>query len=137
MKKIVLSLALCAAITFISVYHAQAGLINYGRRNKAATPATGGYKAQPAKAAVPAQVAPLWMRTAPQVKTDNERTYDVNRDGKLQPAEVKIYLRGIIEIVEKKGGFTVNSDILKEYDKNKDGLISRIEVQDLKRDTEI
>ena len=77
------------------------------------------------------------MRTAPQVKTDNERTYDVNRDGKLQPAEVKIYLRGIIEIVEKKGGFTVNSDILKEYDKNKDGLISRIEVQDLKRDTEI
>ena len=146
MKKFILSISV--VFTFMLIGDAQAGLINYNRRNNTGTPTGGGYRraapaAKPAApapvkpvAAAPAATIPLWMQTPPQVKTAIERVYDVNRDGKLQPAEVKIYLRSVIETVDAKGGLTVNSDILKEYDKNKDGLISRIEVLDLKRDAQ-
>lgn len=139
MKKFILSLSVLTAFVLISVCNVQAGLINYERRNnKGAPPARGGgyQPAQPAQAVAAATPTPMWMKTPPQVKTAVEKVYDVNRDGKLQPAEVKIYLRSVIENVNAKGGLTVNSDILKEYDKNKDGLISRIEIEDLKRDVQ-
>jgi hypothetical protein len=132
MKKF-LSLSVCAACLLLFICEAQAGLINYQRRNKGGAPVRAG-----ARAAVPAApVGPAWIATPPAVKNSVEKAYDVNRDGKLQPAEVKIYLRGVIETIESKGGFTINSDILKEYDKNKDGLISRSELPDLKRDAGI
>ena len=140
MQKLILSISVVATCVFMLISNAQAGLINYKRREGATpAPAGGGYKkpapaAKAAAAAAPA--APMWMQNAPEVKTAAERVYDINRDGKLQPAEVKIFLRSVAEVVDAKGGFTVNSDILKEYDKNHDGLISRTEIVDLKRDTQ-
>lgn len=131
MKRVILSLSVCAACLLMFIYDANAGLINYDRRNKpGVAPSRGG-----APARVPAPVVvPAWMKTPPGVKNAAEKVYDVNRDGKLQPAEVKIYLRSVIETIESKGGFTINSDILREYDKNRDGVISRYELPDLKRD---
>lgn len=132
MKRFILSLSVCAACLLMSIFDAQAGLINYGRRNNPGAPAPARGGAQ-AKAVAPAAV-PAWMKTPPGVKNAAEKVYDVNRDGKLQPAEVKIYLRSVIETIESKGGFTINSDVLREYDKNRDGVISRYELPDLKRD---
>jgi hypothetical protein len=132
MKKFILSLFVLTAFVLISVHQAQAGLINYNRRNNTGAPTGGGYKKPAATTAKATTTAPMWMRRAPEAKTATEKVYDINRDGLLQPSEVKIYLRSVAEVVDAKGGFTVNSDILKEYDKNHDGLISRIEIQDLK-----
>jgi hypothetical protein len=139
MKKLILSLAVYAACLLTFVYQAQAGLINYERRNKS-TPAaarkTGAYPSRPTAAAPVEVPMAAWLKTPPGVKNAAEKAYDVNRDGKLQSAEVKIYLRDVIKVIESKGGFTINSDVLKEYDKNRDGVISRFELPDLKRDTE-
>ena len=55
--------------------------------------------------------------------------YDSNRDGKLQTAEVKIMLRDFIDVVYEKNGAMYKSPILKEYDKNKDGLINKYEAE--------
>lgn len=127
-------------MTMISIDLAHAGLINYDRRGTrggAAAPATGGYR-RPAPAAAapaaPALAVPAWVKQSPRVTTADERRYDINRDGLLQTAEVKIYLRDVIDGVVQKGGFTVNSDILKEYDKNKDGVINSYELADIRKD---
>lgn len=77
---------------------------------------------------------PGWMKETPKVTNVVERRYDSNRDLKLQTFEVKILLRDVLDVVEDKGGYTVNSDILKEYDVNKDGLITRTEAVKLKKD---
>ena len=111
----------------------RAGLIDYERLNKirarkATQPKT------PPKA--PEEEKPKWVVTEPVVKSDIEKKYDVNRDGKLQLAEVKIYLRDILDVIDEKGGITINSEILKEYDKNRDGVISKYEsgkIKDLVR----
>ena len=139
MKRFILSLALCAASLSMFVYQAQAGLINYERRNKskpAAARTTGAYPSRPAVTTPVEPTMAAWLKTPPGVKNAAEKAYDVNRDGKLQSAEIKIYLRDVIKVIESKGGFTINSDVLKEYDKNRDGVISRFELPDLKRDTE-
>ena len=77
---------------------------------------------------------PDWMVEDPKVIDKAEDVYDVNRDGKLQSVEVKILLRDVWTQVKEKGGYTVNMNILKEYDKNKDGLISRLEAEEIARD---
>ena len=119
MEKRTFFFIVCVAITLIVLNISYAGLINYERREKVRT-AAGQAKTQGPPLA-------QWMIELPLVKNDYEKKYDSNRDGKLQTAEVKIFLRDIIDVIDNKGGFTVNSDILKEYDKNKDGLISREE----------
>lgn len=111
----------------IGVSSAQAGLINYDRRNRMLKESTGNPVA-------PEESLPLWMQKLPPVNNRTERRYDINRDGYLQTAEVKIMLRDVIETVEEKGGAEVISDILKEYDKNRDGVINRYELAEIKRD---
>ncbi len=78
---------------------------------------------------------PRWRLQAPDATGAVERRYDINRDGILQTAETKIFLRDVIDVIEAKGGYTINSDILKEYDKNKDGVISKIELPEIKSHT--
>ena len=82
----------------------------------------------------PANVSlPFWMQTEPQVKTKKEEMYDSNRDGKLQKAEVKIFLRDVIDEANQKGGYQIDSPILKEYDKSGDNIISKYEAQEISK----
>jgi hypothetical protein len=93
-----------------------AGLIDYDRRNR--------------RSATAGEDAPEWWKTEPDVKNKLERRYDTNRDGKLQTAEVKILLRDVVDEIETKGRYSVYStDVLREYDKNRDRVIDKTEVE--------
>ena len=121
-KRTILITVMFLLATFVMADVGFAGLINYKRKNAATTAA--GKKDAPSVA--------KWMTTLPMVQSTIEQKYDVNRDGKLQTAEVKTFLRDVEVIVAAKGGYTVDSDVLKEYDKNRDGVINRYEVSVLK-----
>ena len=132
--KIIIQGTCSIAILILWLGIGRAGLIDYERLNKNKTPKA----AQQAKEQKPPEedTRPKWMITEPVVKTETEKKYDINRDGKLQLAEVKIYLRDTLDVINEKGGITINSEILKEYDKNKDGVISKyesIKIKDLVR----
>ena len=138
MKKTIVFLTGVLLVTLVAeVSHAQ--LINYKRReNKGgADAAGGGYGAK--KTAEPAAAEPAvpsWMQSAPKVTVKEEEKYDVNRDGILQTSEAKILLRDVIDMVDAKGGAVVASPIAKLYDKNRDGVINRYEVADIKTDVQ-
>ncbi len=130
------SLFLVLASVF-AVSLAQAGLINHERRNRnaggaAANTGTG----KPAPAPKAAAAMPSWKTIPPVAASKVEQRYDTNRDGKLQTAEMKILLRDVVDNVEAKGSYTVNAAAVKIYDKNSDGIISRNEIDDIKRDTQ-
>jgi hypothetical protein len=139
MRKIIMVLSLLTVAGLIFMDFANAGLINYDRLKKRGSGGGGGgYRraAQPAQpAAAPAQPVaprPSWTIQSPKVSNDVERKYDTNRDGVLQVAEVKIFLRDVLDVINAKGGYTINSDILKGYDRNKDGIISREEMSEIR-----
>ena len=129
MRKELMVFLTVSLILLLGVSLAEAGLINYERRSRMLK---GGGGAAPA--AGQEENLPQWMKTMPPVNNRTERRYDVNRDGYLQTAEVKIFLRDVVDQVEQRGGVEVISDILKEYDKNRDGIINRYEVTDIKKD---
>ena len=127
--KIILLGACIIAILILWLEIGRAGLIDYERLNKIkAQKATQQAKDQKP----PEDTRPKWMIADPVVKTEIEKRYDINRDGKLQLAEVKIYLRDTLDVIDEKGGLTINSEILKEYDRNKDGVISKYESTKIK-----
>lgn len=107
-----------------SVLSAQAGLINYERRNK-----------QPGQASAAAASNPIinMMRSQPSVSTRTERLYDTNRDGVLQESEIKEMFRGVVASVEQRGSFNISSDLLETFDTNRDGNISNYEAANIKR----
>ncbi len=139
MKRSILFLSYLVIFSLVCVPLSLAGMINYDRRNRR-TPPTGRARpaatpaAKPAATATAAPSLPNWMQNPPSVSNKTEGKYDTNRDGKLQSAEVKIYLRDVISVVESKGGHMIDSDILKAYDKNKDGVINRYELAEVKQD---
>jgi len=100
-----------------------AQLINYGRRNRFIR-MTGADQTE--------ESLPSWAKELPEPKNAEERRYDINRDGKLQSAEVKVYLRDVLERVERRGYVSVTTDVLREYDKNKDGMINMSEIDLIK-----
>ena len=123
---------LLMALVMLTVVFAQAGqaqLINYNRRQKkppaaqAASPAASTY-ATP----VAAKKMPLWMTKEPKVANRYERLYDIDRSGTLSAAEAKELLGDVISDVNRRGQVRISSNILKEYDINKDGKISTYEV---------
>ena len=116
-------LLLCCTVVNISL----AGLIDYNRLNQigARKTVSGSYGENVDEADLPS-----WFKVEPKVTIDEERVYDANRDGKLQKAEVKIMLRDFVDTVHEKGGaMYYRSQILKEYDINKDGVISKFEAE--------
>ncbi len=130
MKKI-FSLSVVCALALIFCFDSFAGLIDWERRNrflKERQQNSGSEKA------MTEDDLPLWMREEPIIKTRAEKRYDVNRDGKFQPAESKVYLRRVIKTVEKGGKIVSRSDILEEYDTNGDGVISLVEVKEVRED---
>ncbi len=71
--------------------------------------------------------------TEPRVTNRVERLYDINRDGMLQQSEVTDFYKDVVSSVRNKGRFKVSSDLLKTFDTNNDGEISRYEVGGLVR----
>ena len=123
MKRVWLILACCLLFGLLIASSSYAQLINYGRRNRF----VGNRNASENEEDLPA-----WALELPKVKTREERRYDINRDGKLQSAEVKVFLRDVIERVEKRSYVNVTSDILRGYDMNKDGVINTYELDKIK-----
>jgi len=66
---------------------------------------------------------------APQVTSRTERIYDINRDGLLQQDEIQEFYRDIIASIDRRGEFKVRSGLLKVFDTNEDGKISRYEAK--------
>lgn len=122
---------LTVALTFVfsSIFLssiAEAGLINYNRRNGDVTNAG----AAPARTRSTSygRRGPAWEARAPKADNRTEQRYDINKDGTLQPAEVRMFLREVVDFVESRGGMRINSEILREYDSNGDGVISQSEL---------
>ena len=130
MNRQILSLAIFTVACLMIVEVCNAQLINYKRRKGG-----GGAAAAPAPATTTAVVPSIaWKTTPPKATTAEEKKYDVNRDGKLQVSEVKSFLQGVVDEVNSKGRISVNSDILKPYDRNADGAISRYEISAIQTD---
>jgi len=123
MKKTIFIIAVSSFVIFFISDYCFAGLIDYKRRLQQKTGDAPTTAAQPA--------LPAWYTSPPLTKNKIEQKYDTNRDGKLQTAETTIFLRDVLDIIAEKGGYTIDSDILKPYDKNKDGVISRKEATTL------
>lgn len=64
------------------------------------------------------------VQSTPLVKDRIERIYDLNRDGRLQREEIIDMYRDVVLSVQRRGAFTVSSDLLKDFDQNEDGRIS-------------
>jgi hypothetical protein len=142
--------SVAAIFVLAAVGHARAGLINYDRQKPGQT-APSATTVKPVATVKPAAVktvpvvkpaaaqeivvaGPNWMITVPVAQNDVEKGYDINSDGKLQTAEVKIYLRDVVDEVDTKGFKAVDSGVLKEYDRNQDGLISAAEADKIRED---
>ncbi|VAW13401.1 hypothetical protein MNBD_BACTEROID05-832, partial [hydrothermal vent metagenome] len=69
----------------------------------------------------------------PKVSTRIERIYDMDRDGNLQEDEILEFFSDVVDSVKKKGRFLVSSDLLKSFDTNSDGKISRYESLAIKK----
>ncbi len=134
-KTVFILVGILVFVSFAEV--SNAGLINYDRKSKRAGKAVA-TPAAPAAGASKAQedepVVPFWLQTPPKVTTKDEEKYDLNKDKILQTAEVKIFLRDTVAAVDAKGGATVNSGVLKQYDKNRDNIINKYESGDIKKD---
>lgn len=116
----------CVVVVRISL----AGLIDYDRLNKIRAEQAG---SKTGKLDIDDKDIPTWFKVEPKVTIKDEQIYDVNRDGRLQTAEVKIMFRDLLDVVAEKGGAMYTSPIVKEYDKNKDGLINKYEAEDIAR----
>ncbi len=123
MKKMPRIVFLVAMFAMLGTQVVSAQLINYGRR-----------AGSPAPRNVNDETAPKWAKELPKVVNSSERRYDINRDGLLQSAEVKVMLRDVIETVEERGSVIVYSDILKDYDANKDRYITPAELDKIRED---
>ena len=135
MKKIIGLFSVLLIFTCVAAHVSYAQLVNYDRLRRRIK-LKGGAPLGEVKTDEEQEdaVIPKWVETWPWVTTRLERKYDINRDGKLQTAEVKIYLRDTVATIEKKGGIIINSDILLEYDINEDGVVSLKEIARLKKD---
>lgn len=94
-------------------------------------------KAKDDKAALSQEAAPVafWAATLPKVEGKIEQYYDINRDKILQTSETKIFLRDIVAEILEKSSFNVSDSLLlKAYDKNKDGIISKLELEEITKD---
>ena len=78
----------------------------------------------------------FWAATPPEVVGKLEAKYDINVDGILQTSEVKVFLRRVSAQIKKDNiNFNIeDSKLLKAYDKNKDGIISKLELDEIKKD---
>jgi len=108
-----------------------AGLVDWERRNRYLKDRQ---EESGSEISLGEEALPKWMKQEPRVRTREEKRYDTNRDRRFQPAESKVYLRRVIQRVEKDGSVSARSELLKEYDINKDGVITLVESKEIKDD---
>ena len=65
---------------------------------------------------------------APRARNRREQRYDLNRDGKMQEAEIKAFLKDVITRVETYGEFSFTSGLLRPYDLEGDSVIRLYEL---------
>lgn len=106
---------------------AHAGLIDYNRKNKKYQKNASTAPKETPKAAVKAATQKA-AQADHKVANRLEDAYDSNHDGYLQKAESNELLANVVGVVEKKGSLKVDSDLLKKFDVNNDGLIGTSEV---------
>lgn len=80
------------------------------------------------------QVTGSWKTNPVKVQSYSEQRFDYDNDGYLDRTEAIAFLQDVVKQVKAKGLMALNSDILKEYDKNGDNLIDRTELKDISRD---
>lgn len=71
------------------------------------------------------------LSAQPRVTNRVERLYDLNRDGYLQQDEVADFYRDVVSSVQNRGSFRVSSELLRDFDADQDGRISRYEVSEI------
>lgn len=92
-------------------------------------------KSSDTKTEKPVVVVAFWAKELPKVTSKTEKRYDINRDEILQTSETKIFLRDVIKEVVEKSSYNVSESVLlKVYDKNKDGIISNLDIEEIKKD---
>jgi len=77
-----------------------------------------------------------WQHEKSKVTTKLEAEYDADKDGWLEPDEVKNYLKAREVLVKSQGKARVDSKIEQVYDLDKDGLINIQEANIMKEDTQ-
>ena len=139
MKRRTTHMVLGFLVTVLAAQTAHAQMINYERRNKylkaraipqsqtttAASQATKYSSYSPTKKAE--------EMTPPKVTNRLEQLYDANGDGRLEKSEIQELYRYALNVVEQHGKVRVASDLLKSFDTNEDGVISKWEARSLKR----
>ncbi len=133
MKKLLSFFSAWILVFVIFVYFAHAQSAPAAEtKDKAKDKSSEGKKTKDEKPAVP---TPFWVKDLPKVTGKREKRYDINRDEILQTSETKIFLRDVVaEIVDKGSANVFDSALLKAYDKNKDGIINKFEVEEIKQD---
>lgn len=71
------------------------------------------------------------MSSNPRVSSRVERIYDWNRDGRLQMDEIKEMYGDVVASVDRRGSFSVSSDLLKPFDGDSNGQITRYELDSI------
>lgn len=111
MKKSIAVIGVFVLLGFVASQVCFAQMINYNRRNKNAALTS---KAPPA----PATPAAPSMPAA----------------AKEEVAMNNVVLEDVVAAVNQNGYYKVNSDLLKKYDENNDGMISRAEAEMIEAD---
>ena len=124
MKKPIVVVAAFVLASFMGSQVCFAQLIDYNRRNRNARQNT---VPQPAPAAPVAPAAPAAPAASSVPAAAQEQAMQALSD-------TKAVLKNAVARVNKIGSIKVNSDILKKYDKNNDGMISKAEAKAIKAD---
>ena len=134
-RLVVLGRVLSVGMFFLLTHFVQAGLLNHEAEdpNPQPSPQQDQVPAQPIQPQQHQQ--PQWKQNLPKAVTREEKRYDVNHDGYLQSAEVRVFLRDVAEEAQASGIVKIESDILKEYDSNMNGEIDPQEAQKIVEDT--
>ena len=113
MKKSIVFVAAFVLVSFIGSQICFAQMINYERRNRYLN------KTAPAPAA---PAAPAVSEPA------------AAKEQAATPMDTNAVLKEAVAAVNKNGSTKADSDILKEYDKNDDGMISKAEIEAIEAD---
>lgn len=122
MKKLMMGVGIFVLLSFVGSQLCSAQLINYHRRHKTPVPAAPASQnnLQSNRPAAPAVGVP------PPAQAVSEMKEDI-----IDP---RFILQNVVATVDQKGSFIVNSDALKKYDKNSDGLIGKAEAKAIEAD---
>lgn len=133
MNRRCISMILFLVIISVVVIQAEAQLVDYNRRGKESTVSIfkSGSTSTP-KSAASTPAIEQKISSLPKATNRVERLYDRNQDGELQKAEVDNFFEDVISAVERRGDFSVSSQLLQEFDLDNDGKISKYEVRAIK-----